>query len=257
MNATMRALRVHDLIGPPGLWVDDIDVPVQPDQHAVRIAVHAAGIGFVGTLGTRGRYQVRQDPPYTPGMEVAGIVESAPPGSGLSVGQWVYASLPVGGCAETVWAQKHLVAPLPDSLSTAEGAALVVNDHTAHVALVRRAGIRPGQSVLVHGAAGGLGSAAVRIAAALGARVTAVASTPERRAAATAAVAHQVYGPDAWLDQIRAAGGVDIIVDPIGGDVFDASLRALTPEGRLLTLGYVSGRIPSAQEPRSRRRATM
>jgi NADPH2:quinone reductase len=71
------------------LWVDDIDVPVQPDQHAVRIAVHAAGIGFVGTLGTRGRYQVRQDPPYTPGMEVAGIVESAPPGSGLSVGQWV------------------------------------------------------------------------------------------------------------------------------------------------------------------------
>ena len=122
----------------------------------------------------------------------------------------------------------------------------MVNDHTAHVALVRRAGIRPGESVLVHGAAGGLGSAAVRIAAALGARVTAVASTPERRAAATAAGAHRVYGPDEWLDAVRADGGADIIVDPVGGDVFDASLRALAPEGRLLTLGYVSGRIPSA-----------
>ena len=212
----------------------------------MRIDVHAAGVGFVDTLVTRGKYQVRQEPPFTPGMEVAGVVESAPPGSGLSVGQRVYASVPVGGCAETVWAQERLVAALPDSLTAAQGAALVVNDHTAHVALVRRAGLRPGESVLVHGAAGGLGSAAVRIAAALGARVTAVASTPERRAAATADGAHRVYGPEDWLDPVRADGGADVIVDPIGGDVFDASLRALAQEGRLLTLGYVSGRIPSA-----------
>ena len=246
MTATMRALRAHDLNGPPGLRVDETPIPPRPNQDAVRIDVHAAGIGFVDTLVTRGKYQVRQEPPFTPGMEVAGVVASAPPGSGLTAGQRVYASVPVGGCAETVWAQPHLVAALPDSLSAAQGAALVVNDHTAHVALVRRAGIRSGESVLVHGAAGGLGSAAVRIAAALGARVIAVASTPERRAAATAAGAHQVYGPDEWLDTVRAAGGADIIVDPIGGDVFDASLRALAPEGRLLTLGYVSGRIPSA-----------
>ncbi len=243
---TMRALRAHDLTGPPGLWEDRTPVPPRPAQAAVRIDVHAAGIGFVDTHVTRGKYQVRQEPPFTPGMEVAGVVESAPPGSGFRAGQRVYASVPVGGCAETVWAQEHLVAPLPDSLSAAQGAALVVNDHTAHVALVRRARIRRGESVLVHGAAGGLGSAAVRVAAALGARVTAVASTPQRRAAATAAGAHQVYGPDAWLDKVRAAGGADIIVDPIGGDVFDASLRALAQEGRLLTLGYVSGRIPTA-----------
>ena len=246
MTATMRALRAHDLTGPPGLWVDEIPIPPRPDQDAVRIDVHAAGIGFVDTLVTRGKYQVRQEPPFTPGMEVAGVVESAPPGSGFRVGQRVYASVPVGGCAETVWAQEHLVAPLPDSLSAAQGAALVVNDHTAHVALVRRAGIRPGESVLVHGAAGGLGSAAVRVAAALGARVTAVASTPQRRAAATSGRGAPGYGPDAWLDKVRAAGGADIIVDPIGGDVFDASLRALAQEGRLLTLGYVSGRIPTA-----------
>jgi len=246
----MRALRAHDLIGPPGLWVDETPIPPQADQNAVRIGVHAAGIGFVDTLVTRGKYQIRQKPPYIPGMEVAGVVESAPPGSVLTVGQRVYASLPVGGCAETVWAQPHLVAPLPDSLSAAQGAAMVVNDHTAYVALVRRAAIRRGESVLVHGAAGGLGSAAVRIAAALGARVTAVASTPKRRAAATAAGAHQVLGPDEWLETVRAHGGADIIIDPIGGDVFDTSLRALAQEGRLLTLGYVSGRIPTAQANR-------
>ena len=242
----MRALRAHDLKGPQSLRVDEIAVPPRPDENAVRIDVHAAGVGFVDTLVTRGKYQIRQDPPFVPGMEVAGVVAEAPEGSGLRDGQLVYASLPVGGCAETIWAQPHLVAPLPDSLSAVQGAGLVVNDHTAYVALVRRAGIRPGESVLVHGAAGGLGSAAVRVAAALGARVTAVAGTPERRAAATAAGAHQVFGPDAWLDRVRADGGADIIVDPIGGDVFDASLRALAPEGRLLTLGYVSGRIPSA-----------
>ena len=110
----MRALHAHDLIGPPGLWVDQTPIPTEPDQDAVRIDVHAAGVGFVDTLVTRGLYQVRQEPPFTPGMEVAGVVTSAPPRSRRIVGERVYASLPVGGCAETVWAQPHLVAPLPD-----------------------------------------------------------------------------------------------------------------------------------------------
>jgi NADPH2:quinone reductase len=242
----MRALRAHALTGPAALSVDEVPDPPAPAAGMVRIGVHAAGIGFVDTLVTRGLYQVRQEPPFTPGMEVAGVVESAPAHSGRNVGDRVYASLPVGGCADIVWADEHLVAPLPDSLDFAQGAALVVNDHTAYVALSRRAGLRPGESVLVHGAAGGLGSAAVRIAAALGARVTAVASTADRRSVARAAGAEQVYGPADWLDAVRGAGGADVIIDPIGGDVFDASLRALAPEGRLLTLGYVSGRIPSA-----------
>src|SRR6478609_7009955 len=131
----MRALRVHALTGPVALRVDEVAEPPKPKADAVQIAVHAAGIGFVDTLVTRGRYQVRQEPPFTPGMEVAGVVAEAPDGSGLRVGQQVYASLPVGGCAETVWAQPHLVATLPASLSVAQGAALVVNDHTAYVAL--------------------------------------------------------------------------------------------------------------------------
>jgi NADPH2:quinone reductase len=242
----MRALRAHSLDGPSALAIDDLTDPEAPGAGMVRIAVHAAGVGFVDTLVTRGLYQVRQEPPFTPGMEVAGVVESTPTGSVLSVGDRVYASLPVGGCAETVWAADHLVARLPEQLSFAQGAALVVNDHTAHVALTRRAQLGPGETVLVHGAGGGLGSAAVRIAAALGATVSAVASTPDRRHAAKAAGAHQVFGPDEWLEAVRRAGGADVIVDPVGGDVFDASIRALAPEGRLLTLGYVSGRIPSA-----------
>lgn len=242
----MLALRAHSLTGPAALAVDEVPDPVAPADGMVRIGVHAAGIGFVDTLVARGLYQVRQEPPFVPGMEVAGVVESAPAHSVLNVGDRVYASLPVGGCTETVWVEEHLVAPLPASLGFAQSAALVVNDHTAHVALVRRAGLRPDESVLVHGAAGGLGSAAVRIAAALGARVSAVGSTPDRRSAAKAAGAEQVYGPDDWLDAVRAAGGADVIIDPIGGDVFDVSLRALAREGRLLTLGYVSGRIPSA-----------
>jgi NADPH2:quinone reductase len=241
----MRALRAHSLDGPSALSLDEIPDPA-PFEDAVRIAVHAAGIGFVDTLVTRGLYQVRQQPPFTPGMEVAGVVETAPPGSDLSTGQRVYASLPVGGCAETVLAPAHLVAPLPGSLGFAQGAALVVNDHTAHVALTRRAGLQRGERVLVHGAAGGVGSAAVRVGAALGARITAVASTDKRRDAAKAAGAQHVYRPDEWLDAVRGSGGAYVIIDPIGGDVFDASVRALAQEGRLLTLGYVSGRIPSA-----------
>jgi NADPH2:quinone reductase len=107
MTATMRALRAHALIGPPGLWVEEIPVPARPDEDAVRIDVHAAGVGFVDTLVTRGKYQVRQDPPFVPGMEVSGVVADAPDGSGLRVGQRVVGSVTVGGCAETVWAPSH------------------------------------------------------------------------------------------------------------------------------------------------------
>src|SRR6478736_9663952 len=116
---SMRALRAHSLDGPSALAIDDLTDPEAPGAGMVRIAVHAAGVGFVDTLVTRGLYQVRQEPPFVPGMEVAGVVESAPPYSGLTIGDRVYANVPVGGCAEIVWAQEHLVAPLPSWLSFA------------------------------------------------------------------------------------------------------------------------------------------
>ena len=241
----MRALRAHDLGGPTGLRIDQVPVPGRPDPQAVRIDVHAAGLGFVDTLVIRGKYQVRQSPPFTPGLEVSGVVSDAPVSSPLTVGQRVSASLISGGCAETIWAAAHRVAPLPAGLSFVEGASMVVNHHTAVVALTRRAGLQPGERVLVHGAGGGLGSAFVQVAAALGADVWAVAGSPERRAVARVAGARIDYGPDDWFDAVRAAGGADVIVDPVGGDVFEQSVRCVAAEGRLLTLGFTSGRIGS------------
>ena len=242
----MRALRVHDLVGPAALRVDEVAEPPQPSADAVQIEVHAAGIGFVDTLVARGKYQVRQEPPFTPGMEVSGVVLGVPDRSELFVGQAVTASIPVGGCAEIVWAADHLVAPLADGLTHAEGAAMVVNYHTAVVALTRRAALRAGETVLVHGAGGGLGSACVQVAHAFGARVIAVAASQERRELARTAGADEVFGPDEWFDAVRGQGGADVIVDPVGGDAFDQSVRCLAAEGRLLTLGYTSGRIPTA-----------
>ncbi len=241
----MRALRVHELTGPDAIWVDEVPVPPRVDG-AVRIEVAAAGIGFVDTLVARGRYQVRQEPPYVPGLEFAGVVCEAPDGAGLSVDQQVIGAVSAGACAETVWAPVAFTAPLPDGLTPVQGASMVVNYFTALIALTRRAGLRAGERVLVHGAGGGLGSAFVQVAAALGATVTAVAGTPERRAVAAAAGAVTVHGPDSWLAATRDDGGSDVIVDPVGGDTFDQSLRCLASEGRLLTVGFASGRIPSA-----------
>jgi NADPH2:quinone reductase len=239
-------LRAHELTGPDALWVDEVPDPVPPGGDVVRIDVYAAGIGFVDTLVARGRYQVRQEPPYVPGMEVAGVVSLAPENSGFGIGQAVTAIVPCGGCAEIAWAQAHLTAPQTGALSFVQEAAMVVNFHTALVGLTRRAGLRPGERVLVHGAGGGLGGAFVQIAAALDATVSGVAGSDERRALAAAAGAGTVYGPDEWLGAVRDSGGADVIVDPVGGDVFDRSLRCLAPEGRLLTVGFTSGTIPSA-----------
>ena len=121
---------------------------------------------------------------------------------------------------------------------------MVVNYYTALLALPRRAGLRSGERVLVHGAGGGLGSAFVQVAVALGARVIAVAGSPEGRALARTAGAQVVHDPLEWFAAIRATGGVDVIVDPVGGDVFDQSVRCPAPEGRLLTVGFASGQIP-------------
>jgi NADPH2:quinone reductase len=242
----MRALRAHDLTGPDALWVDDVPPPGRPDGDAVLIDVAAAGIGFVDTLVARGRYQVRQEPPYVPGLELAGVVREMPDNAGLSVGQAVIATVPAGACAETAWAPAAFTAPLPAGLTPVQGASMVVNYFATLIALTRRAGLRAGERVLVHGAGGGLGSAFVQVAAALGATVTAVAGSPERRAVAAAAGAVTVHGPgDRWA-AVRDNGGADVIVDPVGGDAFDQSLRCLASEGRLLTVGFASGRIPSA-----------
>jgi len=244
-EAGMRALRVHEPIGPDGLRLDEVDVPPPPDDAAVRVAVHAAGVGFVDTLLIRGSYQVQPPMPFIPGLEVAGAVESAPPGSGFTRGDCVFGHIMGGGFAEEAWVPADRLALLPPELSAVEGAASLVNHHTAIVALARRARLQDGDRVLVHGAGGGLGSAVVQVAAAFGNEVLAVAGSPERRELAARAGASTVYDHASWFDAIRGAGGVDVIVDPVGGTVFEQSVRCLRPEGRLVTVGFTSGTIPA------------
>lgn len=244
-RGVMQALQVEALTGPQGVRAVELPEPSSSPAAAI-LDVEAAGVGFVDTLLARGRYQIRPDVPFVPGLEVAGIVRTAPAGSGLTYGQRAVAHVTLGGFAQTVRADPDQVAPLPEPLSFVEGAAMVVNHHSAHFALTQRARLEPGERVLVHGAGGGLGTACVQVAAALGARVLAVAGTPERRDLAACAGAETVYGPEEWFDAVRAAGRADVIVDPVGGERFEQSVRCLAREGRLVTVGFTSGRIPQA-----------
>jgi NADPH2:quinone reductase len=229
-------------------------VPEPPEvADEVRVRVAAAGVTFPDLLATRGRYQLRPDPPFAPGLEVAGTVVSAPAGSGLRPGQSVAALTWFGGFAEVVSVPPEQVVALPDGLDPVIGAALLVNHLTAHFALVHRAAARPGEVVLVHGAAGGLGSASLQVAKHLGLRTLAVTSTPEKAAVARACGADDVLSAGDFLAEATALlgpRGVDVVVDPVGGDRFLDSVRTLGPDGRLLVLGFADGEIPTVRTNR-------
>lgn len=246
----MRAAQVIDPTGPDDVVVADLPEPV-PGPGDVLVDVHSAGISFPDLLLSRGQYQVRPDPPFALGTDVAGVVVSAPEGSGLAVGQRVVAAAAYGGAAERFVAPLPMVLPLPDVLSYDEGAALPMNYLTAHFALRRRAGLHPGETVLVHGAAGGVGTATIQVAKAYGARSIAVVSTEEKGEVARAAGADHVVLLDGFKDavkEITGGRGVDVVVDVVGGDVFLDSLRSLAPLGRLLVIGFASGQgIPEVK----------
>lgn len=242
----MLAWQVHTLGGPEGMSLDDIPERIGRGQEtSVRVAVHAAGVGFIDTLLSRGQFSCAPNPPFTPGFEISGEVTSAPAGSGYAVGDRVIGHVMTGGFAEVVWASPDRLAPLPHELSFVEGAAIVVNFHTALLAL-ERAQLLAGESVLVHGAGGGLGSAMVQLATELGAKVIGVAGSHDRREVARSAGALGVCGPDEWCDAVSAAGGVDVVIDPVGGEVFEHSLRCLAPEGRLIAVGGTSNDLGKA-----------
>ena len=186
-------------------------------------------------------------------LDRAGVGRTAPAGAAVRPGDRVAAFPGLGGFAEVVAVDPHLVFPLPDAVSFAAGAALPMNYLTVHFALVRRGALQPGETVLVHGAAGGVGTAAVQLAAALGARVVAVVSSPEKAAVATAAGAHETVSADGFLARVKEltdGAGVDVVVDPVGGDRFTDSLRSLRAEGRLLVIGFTGGEIPTVRANR-------
>lgn len=246
----MKALVAQELCGPSGLIYTDVDDP-RPSQDAVIVDVRAAGVCYPDLLLISGQYQLRIDPPFVPGTEVAGVVRSAPDSSGLSAGDRVFGPVMLGGYAERAAIPASSVLRTPDGLDDAEAVALLVNYVTMYFALRRRAALQPGETVLVLGSAGGVGTAAIQVGKAMGARVLAVVHRPQAREF-VAALGADVVIPMApeWSKAVRAetgGHGADVVVDPVGGEPFDEAVRSLATEGRLLVLGFAAGSIPSVK----------
>jgi len=246
----MRALQVSELL-PDHAGAALVDLPVpQPGPGEVRVRVRAASVNFPDLLMTGGGYQLKPDLPFVSGLELSGEVDAV----GEGVTGWAPGDAVVGGNRFGAMAEYSIVPAAslrrkPEALSWDEAAAYPVAYLTAYVALVRCARVEPGEWVLVHGAAGGVGLATVDLAKALGARVIAVASSEAKRDAIA-----RLYAPDAVIaaepgfrDEVKAltgGKGADVIFDPVGGDVFDESTRCIAFGGRLLVVGFTSGRIP-------------
>ena len=227
----MRALHVTRLDGPSAVEMVDISPPA-PTARQVLIEVAAAGVSYPDALLTRGLYQLKPELPFVPGAEVAGTVRTAPADSGLQPGDRVAAFPGFGGFAEQVVTDPAFVLPIPSDVSFVQAAALPMNYLTCHFALRKRGGLVAGETVLVHGAAGGIGTAALQLAKAYGARCIAVVPAEGFREA---------------VGELTGGRGVDLIVDPVGGDRFTDSLRSLSTLGRLLVIGFTGGGIPEGK----------
>jgi NADPH:quinone reductase len=250
----MRALQISELSGPDALQL--AVVPEPEPQHTltpgegVVVDVRAAAVSFPDVLQTRGLYQYKPDMPFVPGAEVAGVVRSAPDGSGLSAGDRVAAFTALGGMAEVAVSPAFMTFPLPDELDFGQGAALILNYHTAYFALKLRGRLEEGERVLVHGAAGGVGTASIQVAKGLGASTVAVVSSDEKERVAREAGADDVVRSDGpWREQVveLTGGGVDVVIDPVGGDRFTDSLRSLREDGRIVVVGFTGGAIPEVK----------
>ena len=249
----MRALQITELTGPDtGLSIVDVAEPeashmLSPGEGVI-VDVHAAGVSFPELLQTRGLYQLKPPVPFIPGSEVAGVVRSAPPNASVEAGDRVAAFCAIGGWAETAVAPPFMTFKLSDRLSFAQGAGLVLNYHTAWFCLKLRGRLAAGETVLIHGAAGGVGTASIQVAKGLGARTIAVVSTAEKEAVAREAGADEVVRSDgAWKDAVKELGGADVVIDPVGGDRFTDSIRSLKRGGRVVVVGFTAGEIPEVK----------
>ena len=240
----MRAIQIVELSGPESA-LKLVELP-EPGGDGVVIEVRAAGVSFPEVLQTRGAYQIKPDLPFVPGSEVAGIVRSGP--APFMPGDRVAAFCMLGGFAEVAVAPAHFTFGLPERLDFAQGAALILNYHTAYFALKTRGRLAEGETVLVHGAAGGVGTASLQVARGLGARTIAVVSSDDKERVAREAGADEVVRSDgAWKDEVKALGGADVVLDPVGGDRFTDSLRSLREGGRAVVVGFTAGSIPEVR----------
>jgi NADPH:quinone reductase len=243
----MRALQLQRISGPDGLQL--VELPEPEAGEGVLIDVVTAGVSFPDLLLSHGQYQLKPELPFVPGVEVAGVVRAAPEGARVKPGDRAMGfSFTLGGFAEACVVAPELAFPIPPAWSFEQAAGVVMNYHTAHFALHRRGHLRDGETVVVHGAAGGVGTAAVQVAKGAGARVLAVVSDARKVETARQAGADHVLLTQDWVAGVREATdgrGADVVVDVVGGDVFDQSLKVLAPEGRLLVVGFAGGRIPT------------
>jgi NADPH:quinone reductase len=251
----VRAVQIVEESGPEEA-LEVVDMPEPEPSHmltpgsGVVVDVHAAGVSFPEVLQTRGEYQFRPPLPFVPGSEVGGVVRSAPDDATVKPGDRVAAFSMLGGFAEVAVAPSFLTFKLEDEFDFAQGAALILNYHTAFFALRLRGRLAEGETVLVHGAAGGVGTASLQVAKGLGARALAVVSSDDKERVARDAGADEVLrsaGP--WKDQAKelSGGGVDVVLDPVGGDRFTDSIRSLGEGGRVVVVGFTGGSIPEVK----------
>ncbi|TCP41617.1 NADPH2:quinone reductase [Tamaricihabitans halophyticus] len=245
----MHAAMVTRTDGPASVEVQEVPDPV-PALGDVLIEVKAAGVNFPDLLLTKGMYQYKPDPPFTLGGELAGVVVAAPSDSEFSPGDRVAASSVTGAFAELVAVPAQSVFPLPDSMEFAAGAGLPMNYLTMTFALQTRGQLEHGETVLVQGAAGGIGTATIQLANAMGARTISVVSTEDKAKFVKSIGSQDTVLAEGFKDRVAEltdGKGVDMVVDPVGGDRFTDSLRSLAPLGRLLVIGFTAGDIPTVK----------
>jgi len=248
----MRAMQITELTGPEtALHLEDLPEPeashpVTPGAGVV-VDVHAAGVSFPELLQTRGEYQIKPPLPFVPGSEVGGVVRQVPADAAVKPGDRVAAFCMLGGWAEVAVAPAFFTFKIPDRLSFAQAASFVLNYHTAYFALKFRGRLDAGETVLVHGGAGGVGTASLQVAKGLDATTIAVVSTDEKeRVARDAGADHVLRSDGPWKDQAKELG-VDVVLDPVGGDRFTDSLRCLREGGRVVVVGFTGGSIPEVK----------
>lgn len=249
----MRAWQVRELGDPrDALVLEEAETP-SPEPGEVVIEVEAAAMNFFDILLCRGEYQEKPDLPFTPGAEVSGTISEVGDGVDLEPGQRVLATppLPHGGFAERVASPAAVVYPIPDGMPAPDAAAMHIVYQTAYFALHRRAALKEGETVLVHAGAGGVGSAAIQLARAAGARVLATAGGEDkvgicRDLGAEVAIDYKEENFIEVVKEVTDGRGADVVFDPVGGDVFDGSRRCVAFEGRIVVIGFAGGRIPEA-----------
>ncbi|MGH9938560.1 MAG: NADPH:quinone oxidoreductase family protein [Blastocatellia bacterium] len=246
----MKAWRVNDWCEPDQMEFTDIPAP-EPKPGEIRIQNRAAALNFFDILMIQGKYQTKPPRPFTPGSEVAGVVDAVGEEvMGFKPGDRVQAMATGGTYCEYSIAPSGKTFRIPDAMSFEEAAAMIVIYQTSYFALTHRTTIRPGEWLLVHAGAGGVGSSAIQIGRSLGARVIATASSEEKLQFCLLQGAEHAmsYSDASWVNQVKqitGGRGADVIYDPVGGEIFDLSTKCVAPEGRLLVIGFAGGTIPS------------